>query len=182
MTWSWTFSCTSRRDPAQQTWPWLKKMPPTMPSTACSIGASSKMMFAALPPSSRVAFLAVPAIDRAMVLPTSVEPVKAILSTSGCSTSAWPVRPSPVTMLTTPAGSSACWQTSAKSRALSGVVSAGLSTTVLPVARAGATFHASMSSGKFHGMICPTTPCARAGALPGVERPAYSSLSAQPAW
>jgi hypothetical protein len=35
---------------------------------------------------------------------------------------------------------------------------AGLSTTVFPAASAGATFHASMSSGKFHGMICPTTP------------------------
>ena len=27
-----------------------------------------------------------------------------------------------------------------------------------PVARAGASFHAAISSGKFHGMICPTTP------------------------
>ena len=37
-------------------------------------------------------------------------------------------------------------------RACSGVVSAGLITTVLPHARAGAIFHASISSGKFHGM------------------------------
>jgi hypothetical protein len=35
---------------------------------------------------------------------------------------------------------------------------AGLSTTAFPAASAGATFHASISSGKFHGMICPTTP------------------------
>ena len=41
---------------------------------------------------------------------------------------------------------------------MSGVNSAGLSTTVLPVARAGAIFQASMSNGKFQGMICPTTP------------------------
>ena len=34
----------------------------------------------------------------------------------------------------------------------SGVVSAGLMTTVLPAASAGAIFHASMSSGKFHGI------------------------------
>ena len=34
MTSSTTDSCTSRREPAQQTWPWLKKMPLTMPSTA----------------------------------------------------------------------------------------------------------------------------------------------------
>ena len=46
----------------------------------------------------------------------------------------------------------------ANSSAVSEVYSAGFSTTVLPVASAGATFQASMSSGKFHGMICPHTP------------------------
>ncbi|MCY1223383.1 hypothetical protein D9M72_355070 [compost metagenome] len=40
----------------------------------------------------------------------------------------------------------------------SGVCSAGFSTTQLPAARAGASFQAAISSGKFHGMICPTTP------------------------
>ena len=72
-----------------------------------------------------------------MARPTSVEPVNATLSTSGWATSAWPVSPAPVTMLTTPGGRSACWQISAKSSAVSGVVSAGLSTTVLPQASAG---------------------------------------------
>jgi hypothetical protein len=81
-----------------------------------------------------------------------VEPVNATLATPSCSTSAWPVAPAPVTMLTTPGGRSACWQISAKSSAVSGVVSAGLSTTVLPAASAGAIFQASISSGKFHGM------------------------------
>ncbi len=38
------------------------------------------------------------------------------------------------------------------------VCSAGLSTTQLPAASAGASFQAAISSGKFHGMICPTTP------------------------
>ena len=66
-------------------------------------------------------------------------------------------------MLTTPGGRSACWQISANSSAVSGVVSAGFSTTVLPQARAGAIFHASISSGKFHGMIWPATP---SGVLP----------------
>ena len=50
---------------------------------------------------------------------------------------------------------------------MSGVVSAGLRTTVLPHASAGAIFHAAMSSGKFHGMICPATPSGRA--TPTVE-------------
>ena len=88
-----------------------------------------------------------------------------------------PVDPSPVTIFTTPAGSSACWHTSANNSAVSEVDSAGFRTTVFPVANAGATFHANMSSGKFHGIICPATPSGL-GELP---RPAYSSLSAQPA-
>ena len=80
-------------------------------------------------------------------------------------------------MFTTPGGSSACRSTSQKSSAVSGVVSAGFRTTVFPPASAGATFQASISSGKFHGMICPATPsgCGRRFGN------AYSSLSAQPA-
>ena len=61
-------------------------------------------------------------------------------------------------MLTTPSGSPASWQISASSSAVSGVVSAGLSTAVLPHASAGASFHAAISSGKFHGTTWPTTP------------------------
>ena len=48
---------------------------------------------------------------------------------------------------------------------MSGVVSAGLRTTVLPVASAGASFHAAISSGKFHGMTCPATPSGRGDAV-----------------
>ncbi len=118
-------------------------------------------MFAALPPSSSVTFFRLPATTRAMPRPTSVEPVKATLSTSGCAIRAAPVSPAPVTMLTTPGGSSACRQISAKASAVSGVVSAGLSTTVLPQASAGAIFQASISSGKFHGMTWPATPSGR---------------------
>ena len=128
--------------------------------------ASAKMMLAALPPSSSVAFLPVPAMLFWMSLPTPVLPVKAILSMPGWLTSAAPVAPAPVMMLTTPSGSSASWMSSASSSEVSGVVSAGFSTTVLPQASAGAIFHAAMSSGKFHGMICPATPSAL-GVLPG---------------
>ena len=101
-----TDSCTSRREPAQQTCPWLKKMPLTMPSTAWSSGASSKTMLAALPPSSRLRRLAVPATLRWISLPTSVEPVNAILSTPSCSTSACPIAGPPAMTLTTPGGRS----------------------------------------------------------------------------
>ena len=63
-----------------------------------------------------------------------------------------PVAPSPVTMFITPLGRPASRAISASASAVSGVYSAGFSTTVLPAASAGATFHASISSGKFHGM------------------------------
>src|SRR5680860_1126299 len=99
-------------------------MPLTMPSMAWSIGASSKTMFAALPPSSRVSFLSVPATERAMARPTAVDPVNATLLTSAWLTSACPVSPAPVMMLTTPGGRSACCRISENSSAVSGVVEA----------------------------------------------------------
>jgi hypothetical protein len=73
--------------------------------------------------------------------PTSVEPVNATLSTRGSETSASPeLGPSPGTMLTTPGGISESAITSASAIAVTGVSSAGFSTTVLPVAIAGAIF------------------------------------------
>ena len=116
-----------------------------------------------------------PAVALRIARPTSVEPVKAILSTPLCATSAAPVAPSPVTMLTTPGGSPVSTQIAAKASAVRGVNSAGFSTTVLPAASAGAIFQASMSSGKFHGMICPHTPT---GLVPGNS---LSISDAQPA-
>ena len=115
-------------------------------------------MLAALPPSSSVNGVRDAARTRAICFPTSVEPVNAILSTPGCATSAAPVAPSPVTMLTTPGGRSASAQISARRSAVSGVVSAGFKTIVLPAAIAGAIFQAAMSRGKFQGTIAPTTP------------------------
>ena len=108
-----------------------------MPSTAWSSAASSNTMLAALPPSSSVIALSVPAMARWIFLPISVEPVNATLATSLWVTSAMPISPGPGTMLTTPGGRSAWRQTSANRRADSGVVEAGLRTTVLPAASAG---------------------------------------------
>jgi hypothetical protein len=133
-------------------------MASTTPSTTESRSASSKTMKGDLPPSSRLTRFPVPAVAERMMRPTSVEPVNAILSTSGWATRAAPVRPSPVTTFKTPAGSPASRESSAKRSAVRGVNSAGFRTTVFPVASAGATFHASISMGKFQGMIWPTTP------------------------
>ena len=63
-------------------------------------------------------------------LPTSVEPVKATLSTSSWAASAAPaVSPKPVTTFTTPSGMPASAMSSASRSAVSGVCSAGLRTT-----------------------------------------------------
>ena len=66
-----------------------------------------KMMFAALPPSSSVYFSLFRRLLFCMIFPTSVDPVNAILSISGCFTNAAPVAPAPVTIFTTPGGRSA---------------------------------------------------------------------------
>ena len=116
------------------------------------------MMNGDFPPSSRESFLCAVAVARRIERPTSVDPVKAILSTPGCFTSASPVLPSPVTIFTTPFGNPTSLDSSANASAVSGVYSAGFSTTVFPVASAGAIFHASINSGKFQGMTCPITP------------------------
>jgi hypothetical protein len=56
-------------------------------AAAASRSASAKITFADLPPSSSVTRLIVADAVAAIERPTSVEPVKAILATSGCSTS-----------------------------------------------------------------------------------------------
>ncbi len=125
---------------------------------AASMSASLKMMFGALPPSSRETFLRLPEAAAAIFLPTSVLPVKATLSTPWWSTSAAPVSPKPGTMLTTPAGTPASSSSSPRRSAVSGVCSAGLRMTVLPAVIAGTILKQAMSSGKFHGTMPATTP------------------------
>jgi hypothetical protein len=133
-------------------------MPFAAPRTASSMFASAKTMFALLPPSSIVTLATRSAAVRRMPLPTSVDPVNAIFATPGCSTSAWPaIEPLPGTTLSTPSGRPPS-RTRRAGSADSGVNSAGLSTTVLPAASAGATFHDASSSGKFQATIAPTTP------------------------
>ena len=84
--------------------------------------------------------------------------MKAIFDISFWFTICDPVTPSPVTMLTTPAGRLILLHISAKYNAVKEVCSAGLRITELPAAIAGATFHANISRGKFHGIICPHIP------------------------
>ena len=68
------------------------------------------------------------------------------------------VAPNPGTTFRTPSGTPASRASSASRSAESGDCSAGFSTTELPMASAGASFHVAISSGKFHGTTAPITP------------------------
>jgi len=116
-------------------------------------------MKGALPPSSSDSFLSVGAHWAASRRPTSVEPVKVSLRTSGLAVSSAPMgRAPPVSTLNTPAGTPARWASSAMARALSGVWVAGFTMMVQPAARAGATLRVIMAAGKFQGVMAAHTP------------------------
>ncbi len=112
-------------------------------------------------------------------LPTSVDPVKASLRTSGWVRMASPATdPGPVTTVKTPSGKPASNANSPRRMAVGGVCSAGLRTTVFPIASAGADFHEAMAIGKFHGTMIPQTPTGSRNvintplAAPGIVCPA----------
>jgi hypothetical protein len=84
--------------------------------------------------------LSVSAALRAIHLPVSTEPVSETMATSAWVTTARPAgSPWPVMTLSTPLGKHSA-ASSASFNVVSGVVSAGLSTTVLPAASAGPIF------------------------------------------
>ena len=95
----------------------------------------------------------------AILRPVRVEPVKWIIDTPGWATSASPTSTPPGTTWSSPAGSPASAKISASTMPpLIGVSGDGFSTTALPSASAGATTRMPRMSGKFHGVIAPTTP------------------------
>ena len=67
--------------------------------------------------------------------------------------------PNPWTTLKAPSGMPDSFITSARSVAVVGVSSDGFRMTQLPDAMAGAIFQVDSSSGRFQGLITPTTPC-----------------------
>jgi hypothetical protein len=88
--------------------------------------------------------------------------VNEIWRTSGALVKASPIATgSPQTRLSTPGGKPASSSSSNSSTADSGVCSAGLSTTVLPAATAGASLRVTIDEGKFHGVMHATTPRGR---------------------
>ena len=156
---SYTDFWTRIRERAQQSCPAFPKTAPGAAAAARSRSASSNITLADLPPSSSVTRLMVLAAPSMTCRPTSVDPVNPILATSGCAMSRSPAtEPGPTTTLTTPSGIPASSASSEKRRAVRGVSSAGLRTTVLPQARAGPSFQLASMRGKFQGTIKPTTP------------------------
>jgi hypothetical protein len=76
----------------------------------------------------------------------STEPVSETMSTSSWVTRAAPGSLPPTTTFSTPGGRNSA-ASSARRTVVTGVVGAGLSTIVLPVASAGPTFHIAIVSG-----------------------------------
>ncbi len=114
-----------------------------------------------MPPISSWNFAPREAQAMATLPPVSTEPVKEIAFTSRESSSVCPTtEPRPMTRLNTPFGRPEREMISAKAQAEPGTRSAGLNTTALPKASAGAIFQAGMAMGKFHGQMRPTTPSA----------------------
>ncbi len=150
---------TRIRERAQQSWPALSKTAYGALAAAAAMSASAKTMLALLPPSSRVTRFTCSAQPAMIRLPTSVEPVKQTLRTSGWVTKRSPTtEPLPGMIVSTRSGSPASRASSPIRIAVSGVSSAGLRTTQLPAASAGAMPQARIGIGKFQGTMIPTTP------------------------
>ena len=145
-----------------QVCPELRYLQMSAPSTASSRSASSNTMSGALPPSSSETFLTWSAHWAMSSLPTSVEPVKPSLRTTGFEVISRPMSgasgASPVTTESTPGGNPASSPSFTTDSAVSGVCSAGLSTIVQPAARAGAALRVGIAAGKFHGVMPAATP------------------------
>mmetsp|Transcript_39544 Transcript_39544/g.99691 ORF Transcript_39544/g.99691 Transcript_39544/m.99691 type:complete len:322 (-) Transcript_39544:1907-2872(-) len=145
---SWMLFSTNTRPAAMQFSPLLKNTPPIACFTERSKSESAKMINGLLPPSSRDTFFTLPAQDAMMCFPTSVEPVKPSLRTSGWSAMACPhTDPEPGRMFTTPGGMPAFTVSSANFSAVNGDTCAGFMTHVLPAARHAAIFHESIIRG-----------------------------------
>jgi len=73
-----------------QTWPMFRNFVRAVWRAATSMSASSKIRIGALPPSSNDTFLSPQPASRAMIRPTSVEPVRLTFRTAGWDTSKGP--------------------------------------------------------------------------------------------
>ena len=154
-------SVTMCRPAVMHVWPWQWKLDQAPIIVACSRSASSSTISALLPPSSSDTFFRRPPAVRAIWRPTAVEPVKWIITMSGWVTRRSPTSTSPGSTWKSPAGSPAPANNSARaSPPDSGVSGDGLISTAFPSVSAGAITRMPSTSGKFHGVITPTSPTA----------------------
>jgi hypothetical protein len=139
-------------------WPAYPIAAPATVAAVDSRSASARTSEAFSPPIS--AWQGMPRATEAAATerPAATEPVKE--TTSASSTTARPAPVPPVTTWTSPAGRA--WPSSSARRTAQALASgAGLSSTALPKASAGASFHSGIASGKFHGVTSPASPCGR---------------------
>ena len=123
------------------------------------MSASSRMMFALFPPSSKVTLFTLGAANSDTLTPAFVDPVKLTISTSGWLASVSPISlPWPEIRLKTPFGRPISSRMSARTNAFSGASLDGFRTIVHPAAIAGATLPIIWCRGKFQGVIIATTP------------------------
>ena len=142
-----------------------------MSRTACSGSAVESTIIALRPPVSAISMAsgaAVLASWRSISRATSVEPVKQTPAMRGSAVSGAPTDgPSPGSSCSTSAGTPASCSSATARAAISGVCSAGLASTALPVTSAAAIWPVKIASGKFHGEMQTITPrgCVPASAL-----------------
>ena len=117
-----------------------------MPAAAVATSASSNTTTGALPPSSRWTRFSPSAAARATSVPARTDPVMDTIRGISWLTRDRPVAALPQITLNTPGGRNSA-AISAIIRVLTGVVSDGLSTTVLPAASAGANFQTAIIIG-----------------------------------
>jgi hypothetical protein len=126
---------------------------------AWSTSTSSSTISAEFPPSSRCTRLRCSPASLATARPAFVDPVNAMIRTSGSVISDSPTSAPPGSTCSTPPGSPARSKISASSAPpLTDVRGSGLRITVLPSARAGATERMPRIVGTLNGEITPTTP------------------------
>ena len=129
------------------------------PLSIASGSASLNIIFAPLPPSSKLTLLKSFAAFWEINAPALVDPVNEIILTSGWLVNASPVvAPSPLTKLNTPAGILVSSISSANIIDDNGANSDGFKTIVQPDAIAGITFKQTWFIGQFHGVINAHTP------------------------
>ena len=156
---SWIDSCTSHRVASQQTCPVWNVIAATNFWAVSSTSTSSNTTAAPLPPSSSLTGTRFRPQASPTIRPTSGDPVNDMRLMSALLVSAEPaVAPRPVTTLITPGGNPISVASSASQIADSDVSSAGLMTTVLPAANAGAMPHPINSIGKFQGKMNAQAP------------------------